>query len=221
MKAQYEASPLVSTARCFVDGKEATEDDVKESPFTVASCGKTETSFHAFRTEDSFKSWIMGTGHKRQFIEIESTIEAVRKLEKQDHSRAQKVQKARGDWIQNQLDELARDTNLKPGSPDLIRRASTEAPLLEGPLLHTGICSENSDGTGNAVFLISALPVPDFRWFGMNDKASALTFWGGGVLTENIWYAGSNTFSKCYARMFVNKFQSWLCQATGLRPKPQ
>jgi hypothetical protein len=174
----------------FVEGKQATADDVKEAPITLVSDDLPEgKAIHVFQSQDSFRSWVGRTKHKQRAEMIEGTIAQVRKLEKEDHTRAKKVQKARVKRIERELAELAKDTGLKPGSPELYRRA-LEAPLLEGPILHTAICHEHWDGTGAAVFLVSAIPIPDFGWLGMNDKTSGLTFLGAGVLSAETWYQG-------------------------------
>lgn len=175
----------------FVEGRKASREDALGHPITVVGDDLPEgPSVHAFGSDDTFRGWAARTKAARHFDHVAATIDRVKGQRNEDHARAKRLALSRQRWVQEELDRLQEETGLDRTSPEFWRRAMVDPPGLEGPILHTAIPTENSDGTGSSVFLLSALPLPDFGWFGFNDKASGLFFTGAGVLTENPWYGG-------------------------------
>ncbi len=189
----------------FVDGKAATKDDIKNLPITVLEDylddvpGASGEGFSAsralrgFKSTDAFHSWISKTQHAQRFMHLNASISRFKEHKNRDHTRAVRMHLARAKRVHRELDELAKETDLKRNSREFFIRSVVNPDPIEGAICRSAYVSDIAGAwfpEGHSVPLISVFPVPDFDWFNMNDKGSSLTYIGAGVLCEDPWYEG-------------------------------
>jgi hypothetical protein len=115
-----------------------------------------------------------------------------RHAENTDLARARKLLDIRYRRLLEDLDELGQETGLE--GPELLRRATMDAPALEGPVSHSAfLWARPAPGQFPFAWMPRHIPIPDFGWYGMNDRGVSLTFVAillGGALYEDTFFRG-------------------------------
>lgn len=114
--------------------------------------------------------------------------------EANDHKRAKKKLKQKANRIVKDLKELSEITGLSTGSMELLKRATVEAPLIEGSIFDPALLYTDIGFEGTVTPLWSGLWLPDFRWFDMNDRVSSVHALGFIALFEHIWWQGASVW---------------------------
>jgi hypothetical protein len=176
--------------RYIHEGNEATRRDIAKAPVVATGTGlPEEDTVFGFRSNETFLEWAKQTDHADRVENAIETIKAAQKREDSDLERAQKVQRRRVERTREDLEDLAAETGLKLGSIELYMRAK-EGDLLEGPVLGSYVLHENSNFSGRFLPVFTGIAMPDFGWFGFDNRASSVSISGLGLATDRTWYRG-------------------------------
>lgn len=145
----------------------------------------------AFETRAAFIKWSKGGKSEAKVSQIFQTIDDVRRYEKSDNARAIERQKRIATRVQGELEELSKTAKLAIGSEELLLRASTKSPILEGRIFDSALLFRDSGLHGPLLPLITGLPMPDFSWFGFDNMLTSGIVHGMIILCTNSWYSGS------------------------------
>ena len=130
----------------------------------------------------------MKMGHV--FDKLKKGIAEARRVEKGDHAELKKVQVALARRVKKDYEQLAARSGLPVDSQELFLRATTKAPVLEGPVFDPACLFTGAAFTGS--FMCAAVPLPDLSWFpGFNNTITSVRAAGVCVLHAGTWFRGS------------------------------
>jgi hypothetical protein len=176
----------------FFEGKEATEDDVKDGSHTLFFADRPEPEVHVFGSESALLDWANLRQDWTRVAHLLGAEQVARHTEGVDLTRATELHKTRYRRLRADLDALGEETGLD--GLELLRRATVGAPTLEGPASHSAFLHAPPDSRHwlNFAWMPRFVPIPDFGLYGMNDRGTALTFFAtwGGAIYEHPWFNG-------------------------------
>ena len=185
--------------RYLVNGKESSKGELAGQPFIVAGADLPEEgTAYGFSQEESFCRWAAGTSHAASFARTIGTIKLGQQLEGTDvGARAVKRIEVAVKRLQEELEELSRETGLAMGTPGFFVRAHTPRSVLEPPLLGSTLLFDKVQGSlanpdFSGAFFPVVLTVPTF--FGFNDKASGALVAGLCTLHDKTFFRGAAAF---------------------------
>lgn len=130
----------------------------------------------------------MKLGHV--FDKLNKGVAEARNEETSDHAVLRKLQVARSRRVKKEYELLAARTGLAVDSEALFLRATTKAPVLEGPVFDPACLYTGAGFTGS--YMCAASPMPDLRWFpGFNNTITSVRAAGVCVLYSGAWFRGS------------------------------
>jgi hypothetical protein len=147
---------------------------------------------HVFENSTELKNWAADTKMEGQVNTILEKMAEAKKLKGEDHEWAKKKLTEKANRIAEDLKELSKRSGLPIGSEKLFRLATMDAPLIEGAVFDPALLFMDINFTGHFFAMWNGLIVPDFTWFGVNDRISAVHVWGLLVLCEHSWLGGRN-----------------------------
>src|SRR5205823_3626085 len=136
-----------------------------------------------------FSRWAAGTKHAAKFAEQDEIVAKAREFEKADNSAAIERMKLRTDRISEDLRALSTRTGLPINSMELLRRASVDYPIIEGPVFHSSLAFEHINGGGAELPLV--VTMPDLGWLRWSNRISSIFLIGYGMFADLTWYRGS------------------------------
>jgi len=177
----------------LLNGKKIMKEEAVKYAIMAAGDGlPQEDVIHVFNSQEEFFKWIQGTKHSNDVQKALQKIEHAKTFKDNDadaKSRQQKVVKR----VQEDLEELSTKMGLPISSPALLKRASVDSPVLEGPILNTCVLWELSGGRGAALPTFG-LPYPDLGWFSWSNRAVSVSVNGFIVLCDGAWYGGPSVW---------------------------
>jgi hypothetical protein len=176
----------------FFEGREVTEDDVKEGSHTLYFADRPEPEVHVFGSESALLDWANLRQDWTRVAHMLGTEQLVGRQKGADIARAAKLHKTRYGRLREDLDALSEETGLE--GLELLRRATVGAPAFEGPASHSAFLhAPPAAGSWlNFAWMPRWIPIPEFSVYGMNDRGNLLTFFAlpGGSIYENPWFGG-------------------------------
>jgi hypothetical protein len=124
------------------------------------------------------------------FDKLKKGVAEARKAEKGDHAVLRKLQVALSRRVKKEYEQVAARTGPAIDSEELFLRATTKAPVLEGPVFDPACLYTGAGFTGS--LMCAATPLPDLRWFpGFNNTITLVRTAGVCVLYSGTWFRGS------------------------------
>jgi hypothetical protein len=181
---------LPDNTHVFFEGRAATDDDVKEAAHTLYLGDLPEPEVHAFGSEDTLLDWANLRQDWQRVAHMLGVERLARHAKGGDLARARKLHEARYARLREDLDQLKEETGLE--GLDLFRRATVGAPAFEGPASQSAFLFRAAGDWLHFLWLPHHIPMPDFGWYGMNDRGTFMTFvspWGGALYSDT-WFRG-------------------------------
>lgn len=141
-----------------------------------------------FESDREFNDWHKGSNASDMVNRIRDGIRKDKENQFRNHSDLIERYNEEQMRIREEYARLAEKTGYALNSSELFKRATIDRPKDEPAIFHSGILWQHINYYGQYLFVIETLP--DFTWFGFNDKCSSLKFIGGGALCEHVWYGG-------------------------------
>jgi hypothetical protein len=142
---------------------------------------------YLFDSEEAFFTWSKRTAYAEHIARIQAFVEEAQKHEQDDPTvyieRVQTVTER----IRADLQKLSARTGLPLGSIELLKHATIESPILEGPIFHSALLYDQPNERGDTLGVVMT---PNFGWVDWDDRASSILALGVGFLARLHWFRG-------------------------------
>jgi hypothetical protein len=187
----------------LLNGKPIEKD--KYAEFPIAAVGNNlpdKDTVYVFDSEGEFDKWIKANNIEEKFSRISKIITQAQEYEHKDITFAIQRQQLIIERITADLRLLANRLDLDVNSPELFRRATVEADLLEGPIFDPSIAYQKTDLQGLLLPIPTGSVWPYLGWW--NDRISSIIVSGTVVLFQNYFFRGRRLYLIGTAQEFPN-----------------
>lgn len=124
------------------------------------------------------------------FDKLKKGVAEARKSENGDFTALKARQIALAQRVKKDYEKLATRTGLPIDSQELFLRATTKAPVLDGPVFDPACVYTAAGYTGS--YMCVAVPIPDLSWFpGFNNTVTSVRAAGACILYSGTWFRGA------------------------------
>jgi hypothetical protein len=175
-------------------GKIVQRDEVKDAPIVVAGSGLPDKrTGYVFDSEAQLLGWAKEIGVSEVVDRLnEATAKGQEYEGRADETIWKAWQAKRIQRITDDLNELAEMHGLPVNSPQLFLKATVDADPVLGSVFDPYLIFDRT-GCGGGFRPLAGL-MPNFGWFGFNNKASSVNGLGGGTLFSQYWFKAKRLY---------------------------
>ncbi|HEU4726570.1 MAG TPA: hypothetical protein VFT22_01725 [Kofleriaceae bacterium] len=175
----------------FKEGKLASLEGIKAA--AVVAAGPEPGVINAFDEQGTFYEWATGFEFNDRIREVPVLVDQLRKRQESNLEYVMASQQRRVKAIVAEGEEIAKELGMPVGSVEVLSLMTGADPLrgaLFDPMVLWDLPCGGPNCYGSGAWLPAFGPMPDYRWFGYNDRASHVWASGLNVLCEHIWWGG-------------------------------
>jgi hypothetical protein len=173
----------------LLNGKPIDRNDLAEFPVTVAGNDLPDKdTVYVFDSEGEFNKWKKANNIEEKFSKIDKIVTQAQEYEQKDITYALQRQQLVIERITADLHLLAHRLGLDVNSPELFRRATVEADLLEGQIFDPSLAFQNPDFQGLILPIPTGSVWPYLSWW--EDRFSSMLVTGNLLLTQHRFFRG-------------------------------